>query len=68
MQYDEGAMHGVEDAEVEKEDRGFGEEDRRVVYNIDDVVKLLIALVLEGVAKLKREVHKEVSMIIMKLL
>ena len=39
-------VYWVEDAEVEQEDRGFGEEYSRIVDNIDDIVELFFALVL----------------------
>ena len=40
MQDDAGAVHWIEGSQVEEEDRGFGEEDGGIVYDLDDVIEL----------------------------
>ena len=40
VQDNAGAVHGVKGSQVEEEDRGFGEEDGGIVYDLDDVVEL----------------------------
>ena len=47
MQNDQGATYWVEDSEIEDQERGFGEEDNRVIQYIRDVVELFFASGLE---------------------